>query len=232
MVNDINQKADTQRRSKWPVIVVFGIPLFTFVAFTAWDFFSQAQPVRTDEGFDLPIIAWLVAGLILARLAVELWLARLNRRHVLAHAGEVPGVFKDIIDPATYGKSVEYTLAKGKFGQIEDSYNSAVLLVILFSGILPRAFHLFANSPGSSAWAMAAFLFAVGVAMSLPGLPFDWYAQFRLEEKFGFNTTTPKVWWTDRVKGLLLAVVLGYPLLVLILKLVQWTGNDWWLWAW
>ena len=79
---------------------------------------------------------------------------------------------------------------------------------------------------------MAAFLFAVGFALSLPSLPFDWHAQFRLEEKFGFNTTTPKIWWMDRLKGLLLAVALGYPLLVLILKIVQWTGAWWWLWAW
>ncbi|HWI59822.1 MAG TPA: M48 family metallopeptidase, partial [Bacillota bacterium] len=64
------------------------------------------------------------------------------------------------------------------------------------------------------------------------GLPLDWYAQFRLEERFGFNTTTLKLWWLDRLKGLLLALVLGYPLLVLILKLVEWTGPWWWLWAW
>ncbi|MDB6112542.1 MAG: Ste24 endopeptidase, partial [Pedosphaera sp.] len=85
---------------------------------------------------------------------------------------------------------------------------------------------------GTSAWAMAAFLFAMGLVLSLPGLPFEYYGQFRLEERFGFNTTTPKLWWTDRLKGLLLAVVIGGPLLVLILKLVEWTGPLWWLWAW
>jgi STE24 endopeptidase len=98
--------------------------------------------------------------------------------------------------------------------------------------VLPFAFHFFEHHHGTSAWTMAAFLFTVGVAMSLPGLPFDWYGQFRLEEKFGFNTSTQKTWWLDRVKGLLLAAVLGYPLLVLILKIVEWTGAVWWLWAW
>lgn len=177
-------------------------------------------------------IALAAVVLIFARLAAELWLAALNRRHVQAHAGEVPPAFREIIDEATYKKSVQYTLAKARFGNIEDIYNTAVLLAVVFSGILPWAFHFFANHLGASGWAMAALLFAVGVAMSLPGLPFDWYAQFRLEEKFGFNTTTPKVWWTDRVKGLLLAVALGYPLLVLVLKLVEWTGAAWWVWAW
>jgi STE24 endopeptidase len=178
------------------------------------------------------IFVWLTFGLILARLAAELWLASLNRRHVLAHAGEMPPAFRGIIDEPVYKKSVAYTLAKGRLGNIENAYDTAVLLIVLFSGVLPWAFHLFSHGLGQSAWAMAAFLFAAGLALSLPGWPFDWYAQFRLEQKFGFNTTTPKIWWSDRLKGLLLAMALGYPLLVLILKIVQWTGAGWWLWAW
>jgi STE24 endopeptidase len=178
------------------------------------------------------IIVCLTLGLILARLAAELWLASLNRRHVLAHAGEIPPAFREIIDEPAYKKSIAYTLAKARLGNIEVTYSTVILLVVLFSGVLPWAFQLFSSGLGQSAWAMAAFLFTVGFAMSLPGLPFDWFSQFRLEEKFGFNTTTPKIWWSDRLKGLLLAVVIGYPLLVLILKIVEWTGACWWLWAW
>ncbi len=173
-----------------------------------------------------------VAALIVGRWAAELWLGRLNQRHVLAHAGTVPEAFKDAVDPATYGKSVEYTLAKGRFGRIEDTFNAIVLLVALFSGVLPWAHAFCAAWLGSSAWAMAAFLFAAGLALAVPGLPLDWFAQFRLEERFGFNTTTHRLWWIDRTKALLVAVVLGYPLLVLVLKLVAWSGDWWWLWAW
>src|SRR5271169_983414 len=115
------------------------------------------------------MIARLSAVLILARLAAELWLAALNRRHVLAHAGEIPPAFREIIDEPTYKKSIAYTLAKARFGNIEDTYNTAVLLIFLFSGVLPWAFQLFSQGLGQSAWAMAAFLFAVGFAMSLPG---------------------------------------------------------------
>ena len=170
--------------------------------------------------------------LICARWIAEFWLSRLNRRHVLAHANEIPPAFRGMIDEPAYKKSVEYTLAKSTFSEMEDGFNVAVLIIFLFSGVLPWAFHMFSHGLGRSAWAMAAFLIAVGLAMSLPGLPFDWHAQFRLEEKFGFNTTTPKLWWSDRLKGLLLALVLGYPLLVLILKIVGWTGAWWWFWAW
>ncbi len=178
------------------------------------------------------IVICLTLGLILARLAAELWLAALNRRHVLAHANEIPPAFRGMIDEPAYKRSVAYTLAKSTFSEMEDGYNVAVLIIFLFSGVLPWAFHMFSHGLGQSAWAMAAFLIVVGLAMSLPGLPFDWHAQFRLEEKFGFNTTTPKLWWSDRLKGLLLALELGYPLLVLILKIVGWTGAWWWFWAW
>ncbi len=178
------------------------------------------------------IISAAAGALICARLALELWLARLNRRHALAHAGSVPPAFKDIIDLPTYTKSIEYTLARGAFGKLQDTYSTVVLLAFLFSGVLPWAFRIFNDDVGTSAWAMAAYLFAVGLAMSLPGIPFDWYEQFKLEQRFGFNTTTIETWCADRLKGLLLAVVLGYPLLVLVLKLVEWTGRWWWLWAW
>src|ERR1035441_9952338 len=143
----------------------------------------------------------LVLLLILAKWAAQLWLERLNAGHVRAHAGAVPEAFKGVVDDATYAKSAQYTLAKGRLDQISLTYNTAVLLVVLFSGVLPWAFHGFKEWLGVSAWAISAFLFVTGVALSLPGLPLDWYDQFRLEERFGFKTTTQKLWWMDRLKG-------------------------------
>jgi len=177
-------------------------------------------------------VATVVLLLILARWVAQLWLEGLNRRYVVAHAGALPEAFKGVMDEATYAKSVQYTLAKGRLDQVEGTWDSVVLLAVLFSAVLPWGYHAFTQWLGSSAWAMAAFLFATGVALSLPGLPLDWYDQFRLEERFSFNTTTQKLWWMDRLKGLLLGIALGYPLLVLVLKLVEWTGLWWWLWAW
>jgi STE24 endopeptidase len=78
---------------------------------------------------------------------------------------------------------------------------------------------------------MAGFLFVTGVALSILTLPFAWYAQFKLEERFGFNTTSMKTWILDRVKGFLLGVLLGYPLLALVLKLIESTGANRWVWT-
>lgn len=177
-------------------------------------------------------VAWIVAGIILARLAVELWLSGLNRRHVLAHAGTVPAAFQGFIGKSVYDNSVAYTLARQRFGNIENFYTTILLMIVLFSGILPRAFELFAYYLGVSAWAMAAFLFVIGLALSALSLPLDWILQFRLEQKFGFNTTTQRIWWLDRLKALLLSVALAYPLLVLLLKVPAWAGSSWWLWDW
>src|SRR6184192_1301544 len=169
--------------------------------------------------------------LILARAITELWLSRLNQRHVRVHANDVPSAFRPMIDEATYRRSVDYMLAKSRFGDVASMFDAVVLIAVLFSGVLPWAFERFSASFGSSILAMAGFLFVTGIALSIPGLPFAWYAQFKLEERFGFNTTSMKTWILDRVKGFLLAVLLGYPLLALVLKLIEWTGANWWLWA-
>ncbi len=179
----------------------------------------------------MPPFATIALVLILARVIAELWLSRFNQRHVRAQANEVPPAFRGIIDEATYRRSIDYTLAKSRFGDIANLFDAGLLIALLFSGVLPWAFERFSVSLGTSILAMAGFLFVTGVALSIPGLPFAWYAQFKLEERFGFNTTTTRTWVLDRVKGFLLAGLLGYPLLALVLKLVEWTGANWWLWA-
>src|SRR6266480_4503655 len=177
----------------------------------------------------MQLFAIITLVLILARTVTELWLSRLNRCHVREHRNEVPPAFRGFMDESTYRRSIDYTLVKDRFGNIVHVFDAVVLIAVLFSGLLPWAFGKF--DFGSSTLAMAGFLFVTGIALSIPGLPFAWYAQFKIEERFGFNTTSMKMWIVDRLKGLLLAVLLGYPVLVLVLKLIEWTGANWWLWA-
>jgi STE24 endopeptidase len=174
----------------------------------------------------------LIIGLIGTRLVAQLWLDELNRRHVRAHGGAVPKSLEGTMEPATYQKSVRYTLAKSQLHRIELLWDAFILFLVLFTGVLPRAFELFTGRFGTSAWAMSAFLWLIGTMLSLANLPLDWYDQFHLEQRFGFNTTTARLWVMDRVKGLLLALLIGYPLLLLLLQLIGWTGAAWWLWAW
>src|SRR4029079_2818573 len=94
--------------------------------------------------------AWLTVGLIVARALAQLWLSRLNRQHVLAHADAVPAAFGEIIDPSTYAKSVQYTLAKSQYHEVEIAWDTVLLLLLLFSGVLPAVFNGFTNQFGTS----------------------------------------------------------------------------------
>src|SRR5438309_9893683 len=105
-------------------------------------------------------IAAIVLGVVLLKLGAQIWLERLNRLYVLGHADGVPEPFKDFVSQPTYAKSVQYTLAKGRLHTVELIYHTAVLVMALFSGVLPWAFALFSHSLGRSVWAMAAYLFA------------------------------------------------------------------------
>jgi STE24 endopeptidase len=174
----------------------------------------------------------LCAALIAAKWTAQIWLECLNQRHARRHANQVPPALAGAMTPETYAKSVDYTLVKSRFEMVELTWGAVVLCAVLFSGVLPWFYRVFQRAAGSSIWAEAAYLVAVGVALTAADLPFDWHAQFDLEERFGFNTTAAATWWMDRLKGLLLALALGYPLLVLILKLVSWLGVAWWFWAW
>lgn len=173
--------------------------------------------------------AVFVLLLILFRAAAQLWLEYLNRKHVRARADAVPAAFREVMDPPTYARAVDYTLTNSRFHGIEIVWSGAVLIAVLFSGVLPWAYR---QVPVDSPWLHAAFLLVTGLCLSLLSLPLDYFHQFRVEERFGFNTTTRKLWWVDHVKGWLLAVVLGLPLLWLMIKFVDWTGPWWWLWSW
>jgi STE24 endopeptidase len=180
----------------------------------------------------MSVVLWIVAALIALRLVAELVLSALNRAEVRRHAAEPPTAVAAIMDRDTYTKSVAYTLEKSRFGMITDVYGTLILVIALFSGLLPVLFEKIAawGAPGTT-WSHALFILIVGVLLSLPALPFDWWEQFRLEEKFGFNKSTPALWITDRIKGVLLTFAIGFPLLWALLSLVNLAGETWWIWG-
>src|ERR1043166_4861328 len=96
--------------------------------------------------------------LIFARAITEVCLSGLNQHHVRAHAIEVPAAFREIINEATYRRSVDYTLAKSRFGDIANLFDAVLLIAVLFSGVLPWAFARFSAAFGTSIPAMAGFL--------------------------------------------------------------------------
>lgn len=177
-------------------------------------------------------IALTALYLILARLAAELGLSLLNARHVRRNSDRISEDLKDMLDPQTRARAVAYALAKAKFGRVEDLWRSGIVVLLLFSGALPLGFHAWSDALGHTAWSHAGFLLSAAWVTALTALPMDWHAQFRLEQRFGFNTTTQRTWWLDQAKNTLLLVLLGFPLLAVILHLVHRGGPGWWFWAW
>jgi STE24 endopeptidase len=178
-----------------------------------------------------PVIL-VAASLILLRLVGELVLSALNRAEVQRHAGVRPPAVAAIMDEATYAKSVAYTLERSRFGVITGVFDTLVLVLVVFGGVLPWLFERVLSWGALDAvWTHALFILVAGVLLSIPSLPFEWWEQFRLEEKYGFNKSTPGLWVSDKLKGVLLMLVIGVPLLWALLSLVRWTGGRWWLWG-
>jgi STE24 endopeptidase len=168
---------------------------------------------------------------------VEFFLNELNLRHVQARFAErsVPEAFRDKVDAGEYERSVRYTLAKARFQRWAEVYGRVITLAVLFSGLLPYLENM-AVHVGNRAqpWLQAEgilFCFAVGLLLSLASMPVDSYATFGLEARFGFNKMTVALYVQDKLKALLLAVLIGVPFLFVVLWLMEASGRLWWLWA-
>lgn len=178
------------------------------------------------------LVLSITAVLMVLRLAGELALSSLNRAEVRRHADAPPAAAAAIMDLDTYKKSVAYTLAKSWFGAVAGVFDALVTAVVLFGGLLPPLFGWVTGWGAADAvWSHAVFVLLAMVVLSLPSIPFEWWEQFRLEEKFGFNKSSVGLWITDKVKGTVLTFAIGFPLLWALLSLVKWTGPSWWLWA-
>src|SRR5687767_4604867 len=170
-----------------------------------------------------------VAVLMVLRLIADLVLAGLNRAEVRRHASAPPPAVAAIMDAPTYSQSVAYTLEKSRFGVVTEIFDTLVLALVLFGGVLPILYSEMVGWGGpDSIWTRVMFVLLTGVLLGIPSLPFEWWEQFRLEQKFGFNKSTPGLWISDKIKGVILMFVIGFPLLWALLWLVGWAGPTWW----
>ena len=151
----------------------------------------------------------------------EIVLEVINARHVRSASRCVPDAYKEFMDDESYGKSVDYTLAKSRFSLISSTFDAALLLVVILSGLLPWLFDVSVGLLGNAIWGQGCALFAIGVLLSVPGLPLDWWQQFRLEDAFGFNRSSLSLWFSDKLKGLAIGFVIGYPLICSLLWIVR-----------
>lgn len=182
-------------------------------------------------------IVYLFLAFFFLEFFVEFALNELNMRHVCRRWIEqsVPEVLRDKVSAEDFRKSVEYTLAKARFQRWSEIYDRGVTLFVLFGGVLPFLDRL-SRAAGSQLFSTpltSGILFCLGVALffSVLGLPTDLYSTFGIESRFGFNKTTVGLYLIDKLKGLLLGLVIGVPFLFGVLWLMEATGRYWWFWA-
>lgn len=178
------------------------------------------------------IVLLVTAALMVLRLLGALALSALNRAEVRRHASAPPPAVAAIMDRETYAKAVNYTLERSRFGMLTEVFDTLVLALFVFGGVLPSLFvEVVGWGADGAAWTGALFILLAGMLLSVPSLPFEWWEQFQIEARYGFNKSTPRLWVTDKVKGLLLAFAIGFPLLWALLSLVEWVGSAWWIWG-
>ena len=175
------------------------------------------------------------AAALLASLAVKFWLATRQMRHVALHRHAVPAAFAATVTLEAHQKAAGYTLAKGRLGLIGTAFGSALLLAWTLLGGLDTLNQWLLHTV-QPAWGPMVYQLALVVAFTFIGsiveLPLDWYATFRLEQRFGFNRMTLGMWLADMVKGAAVGTLIGLPLTALILWIMGSSGGLWWLWAW
>jgi STE24 endopeptidase len=174
----------------------------------------------------------LFVTFFLATLALRFYLANRQVRHVLRHRAVVPAEFAAKIPLDAHQKAADYTVAKTRFGLAALLFNSLVLICFtLLGGLQWLSEHLMPYT-GTGMVYQLALVAAFAVISGLLDVPFDWYRQFVLEERFGFNKMTPGLWLGDMVKGALVGAAIGLPLLWVVLTLMGKTDALWWLYAW
>ncbi|MDR3481857.1 MAG: M48 family metallopeptidase [Burkholderiaceae bacterium] len=174
----------------------------------------------------------LFIGFLAVSVIVQFWLASRQIRHILTHRNAVPPQFSEKIPLAAHQKAADYTIAKTKFGMLTLLVGTAVLVGFTLLGGLQSLSNALLDLLGHGMLEQIALLAAFGVITSVIDLPFDYYKQFVLEEKFGFNKMTLRLFIVDMVKGALLGAAIGLPLVWVILTLMAKAGDLWWLYAW
>ncbi|HEY5513999.1 MAG TPA: M48 family metallopeptidase [Geomonas sp.] len=168
----------------------------------------------------------------LARFAAAYLLRYLNLRHLKRHGTSVPEVFAGAIDAEALAKTARYTVEQSRLALIQSVYDSALLLAFLFTPLLPRYDGWVSSLSGSFVVQGVLFLLVLTLAQSILEIPFSLYATFRIEKRYGFNTTTPRLWLADLFKSALISSLLLVILSAAALLLVKSSPDFWWLWVW
>jgi STE24 endopeptidase len=169
---------------------------------------------------------------LLLTLSLRTWLAARHIRHIARHRASVPAEFAPKVPLAAHQKAADYTVAKTRLGLIGTLWGAIVLIGFTLMGGLQLLSLAILPFTGPGLMHQLVLVVAFAVIASVLDLPLDWYRQFVLEQRFGFNKMTPGLWLGDLVKSTFVGALIGLPLLWVVLKLMEASGQLWWLYTW
>lgn len=172
------------------------------------------------------------AAALTLNLLLKFWLASRQIRHVASHRNAVPAAFADRISLSAHQKAADYTVVQSRFGLLELAWGAALMLVWTLLGGLSLLNQWLMGLMGAGLAQQVTLLLAFTVIGSVIDLPFSLYRTFVLEERFGFNKTTFKLWLQDAFKSMFIGALIGLPLAALVIWMMGATGTWWWLWTW
>ncbi len=171
-------------------------------------------------------------AVFLLRSATQIYLNRLNISCLRRHGKTVPEILRDTLGPEKLKKISDYTAESENFGTITNLLNQGVFLAVLLSGFLPWLVRTISRWDYGLMGSGLIFFAVLSMMTHLLRIPFGLYETFVIEERYGFNVMNFKIWISDLLKSLVIATILGGLLLGLLLALVIYGGEAWWVWAW
>ena len=164
--------------------------------------------------------------------ALRLWLARRHVRHIAGHRGAVPAAFRETIALEAHQRAADYTTARVRLAMVDVIVGAVFVLALTLGGVLQAMHEAWATLGLDGLAHGLAFIAGLVVLSSAADLPFSLWRTFVIEERFGFNKMTPRLFIIDLVKGALLGAAIGLPLLAAVLWLMTQMGSTWWLYVW
>lgn len=175
---------------------------------------------------------WVFIAFLTVSVITRLWLSWRQQRHVRLHRNTVPTAFADSIAADEHRKAADYTAAKSRLGMVELFFGTVILLAWTLGGglaVLNNALLALDWPPIVTGTAVILAVILIGAVLDMP---LSLYGTFGVEARFGFNRTTVKTLIGDTLKGLVLLLLLGVPLVMAALWFMYNTGSWWWLWVW
>jgi len=175
---------------------------------------------------DYLMLQWIIIGLIVISFLLSTLLDELNLKHFPV---EVPDAIKDVYSAERLKLAHSYYQAVLRASRMEEGIGLILTLGLILNGAFGWLDHLIHQRVNAQTVQSLLFFAIVMLAAGLFQLPFAWYHTFRIEERFGFNRTTHRIFFLDRFKSLLLTILIGGPLLYLVINIYLAFGKNFWL---